>query len=94
MGTIPPDLSQMIRSRGHEYLEEFINEPGKHLKGTAMPRVGLKKEPQEQVIAYLEKIGDSSKEKRAALGPKFLGYLVIFAIFAWAWKFRIWKDIH
>jgi len=94
MGTIPPDLSQMIRSRGHEYLEEFINEPGKHLGGTAMPRVGLKQEPQEQVIAYLEKIGDSSKDKRASLGPKFLGYLVIFAIFAWLWKFKIWREVH
>jgi len=94
MGTIPPDLSQMIRSRGYEYLEEFINEPGKHLEGTAMPRVGLKKETQEQVVAYLEKIGDSSKDKRAEIGPKFLVYLAIFALFAWLWKAKIWRDIH
>ena len=94
MGTVPPDLSQMIRSRGHEYLEEFINEPSKHLEGTAMPRVGLKKETQEQVVSYLEEIGDSSKDKRAELGPKFLGYLVIFAIFAWLWKAKIWREVH
>jgi len=94
MGTIPPDLSQMIRSRGHEYLEEFINEPAKHLEGTAMPRVGLNQEAQEQVVAYLEEIGDSSKDKRAELGPKFLGYLVIFALFAWLWKAKIWRHIH
>lgn len=94
MGTIPPDLSQMIRSRGEEYLETFINEPGKHLHGTAMPRVGLNQEAQEQVIGYLEEIGDSSKDKREALGPKFLGYLVIFALFAWLWKAKIWRDIH
>jgi len=94
MGTVPPDLSQMIRSRGHEYLEEFINEPGKHLEGTAMPRVGLKKEAQEQVVSYLEEIGDSSKDKRAEYGPKFLGYLVIFALFAWLWKAKIWREVH
>jgi ubiquinol-cytochrome c reductase cytochrome c1 subunit len=94
MGTIPPDLSQMIRSRGPEYLEEFINEPAKHLHGTAMPRVGLKSETQEQVVAYLDEIGDSSAPKRAALGPKFLGYLAIFALFAWLWKAKIWRDIH
>lgn len=94
MGTIPPDLSQMIRSRGEEYLETFINEPGKHLHGTAMPRVGLTEEAQKQVVTYLEEIGDSSKAKREALGPKFLGYLVIFALFAWLWKAKIWRDIH
>ena len=94
MGKIPPDLSQMIRSRGPEYLEEFINEPGKHLHGTAMPRVGLKKETQEQVVAYLSEIGDSSAPKRAELGPKVLGYLVIFALFAWLWKAKIWREVH
>ena len=44
MGKLPPDLSQMIRSRGHHYLETFINAPQKHLEGTAMPRVGLTEE--------------------------------------------------
>jgi len=94
MGTIPPDLSQYIRSRSKEYLHEFINNPQKHLKGTAMPRVGLTEASEDQVIEYLTKVGDSKKAQREALGPKFLGYLVIFALFAWLWKFKIWRDVH
>jgi ubiquinol-cytochrome c reductase cytochrome c1 subunit len=94
MGKLPPDLSQMIRSRGDHYLETFINNPQKHLEGTAMPRVGLTHEAQEQVIAYLEKIGDSKKDQREELGPKFLIYLVIFAIFGFLWKASKWRDVH
>jgi ubiquinol-cytochrome c reductase cytochrome c1 subunit len=94
MGKLPPDLSQMIRSRGHHYLETFINDPQKHLEGTAMPRVGLNEEAQEQVVAYLEEIGDSKKAQREELGPKFLIYLVIFAIFAFLWKAKQWRDVH
>jgi ubiquinol-cytochrome c reductase cytochrome c1 subunit len=94
MGKIPPDLSMYIRSRGAEYLHTFINDPQKHLPGTAMPRVGLNKEAQEQVISYLEEVGDSKKAEREALGPKFLIYLVIFAIFAWLWKISRWREVH
>jgi ubiquinol-cytochrome c reductase cytochrome c1 subunit len=94
MGVVPPDLSQMIRSRGESWLHEFINDPQKHLEGTAMPRVGLTEEAETKVIAYMEEVGDSSKDKRAELGPKFLGYLVIFAIFAWLWKAKIWREVH
>lgn len=94
MGKLPPDLSQMIRSRGHEYLETFINNPQKHLEGTAMPSVGLTEESQAQVIAYLEEIGDSKKVQREELGPKFLIYLVIFAIFGFLWKASKWRDVH
>ncbi len=94
MGKLPPDLSQYIRSRGHEYLETFINDPQKHLAGTAMPRVGLNEASQKQVITYLEEVGDSKKAERDALGPKFLIYLVIFAIFAWLWKASRWRDVH
>jgi ubiquinol-cytochrome c reductase cytochrome c1 subunit len=94
MGKTPPDLSQYIRSRGAEWLHEFINDPQKHLEGTAMPRVGLNQAAEEQVVAYMEEVGDSSKDKRAELGPKFLGYLVIFAIFAWLWKAKIWREVH
>ena len=94
MGKLPPDLSQMIRSRGHHYLETFINAPQKHLEGTAMPRVGLNEEAQAQVIAYLEEVGDSKKDERNELGPKFLIYLVIFAIFAWLWKSSKWREVH
>ena len=94
MGKLPPDLSQMIRSRGEHYLETFINNPQKHLEGTAMPRVGLTHEAQEQVIAYLEEVGDSKKHQREELGPKFLVYLVIFAIFGFLWKASRWRDVH
>ena len=94
MGKLPPDLSQYIRSRGHEYLETFVNDPQKHLEGTAMPRVGLNEEAQAQVVAYLEEVGDSKKAQREELGPKFLIYLVIFAIFGFLWKASKWRDVH
>ncbi|RXJ88536.1 cytochrome C [Arcobacter sp. CECT 8983] len=94
MGKLPPDLSQYIRSRGEHYLHTFINDPQKHLEGTAMPRVGLTEESQDQVIAYMEEVGDSKKAEREALGPKFLIYLVIFAIFAWLWKASKWREVH
>jgi len=94
MGKIPPDLSQYIRSRGQQYLHEFVNDPQKHLEGTAMPRVGLTQEAETQVIAYMEEVGDSKKAEREALGPKFLIYLVIFAIFAFLWKASKWREVH
>ena len=94
MGKLPPDLSQYIRSRGESYLHEFVNNPQKHLEGTAMPRVGLTLEAETQVITYMEEVGDSKKAQREELGPKFLIYLVIFAIFAWLWKASKWRDVH
>ena len=94
MGKLPPDLSQYIRSRGHEYLDTFINDPQKQLEGTSMPRVGLTEESQKQVISYLEEVGDSKKVQREELGPKFLIYLVVFAIFAFLWKASKWRDVH
>jgi ubiquinol-cytochrome c reductase cytochrome c1 subunit len=94
MGKIPPDLSQYIRSRSVSYLHEFVNDPQKHLEGTAMPRVGLTKDSEEQAITYMEDIGDSKKSEREALGPKFLIYLVIFAIFGFLWKAAKWRDVH
>ena len=94
MGKYPPDLSQYIRSRGDRWLHEFINDPQKHLEGTAMPRVGLTKEAEDILVNYMTEVGDSSKVKRAELGPKFLAYLLVFAIFAWLWKAKIWRDVH
>jgi len=94
LGSNPPDLSMMIRSKGAEYLENFINNPQRELKGTAMPRVGLKKKTQEQVVAYLEKTGDSKKDKRDALGVKVIGFMIIFTLLAYLWKVKIWRDIH
>lgn len=94
MGKIPPDLSQYIKSRGAQYLHEFVNDPQKHLAGTAMPRVGLTQEAEKQVVSYMEEVGDSRKAQREELGPKFLIYLVIFAIFAWLWKASKWREVH
>ncbi len=94
MGTMPPDLSQYIRSRSKGYLHEFINDPQKHLEGTAMPRVGLTLDAENQAILYMEEVGDSKKPQRDALAGPFLGYLVIFAIFAWLWKMKIWREVH
>lgn len=94
MGKIPPDLSQYIKSRGPKYIHEFVNDPQKHLEGTAMPRVGLTLESEKQVVGYLEEVGDSKKAQREELGPKFLIYLVIFAIFAWLWKSKQWREMH
>ena len=94
MGKMPPDLSQYIKSRGDHYLHTFINDPQKLLEGTAMPRVGLTKAAEDQVVEYMTEVGDSSKEQRESLGGPFLGYLVIFAIFAWLWKAKIWREVH
>lgn len=94
MGKLPPDLSQYIRSRGESYLHTFINDPQKHLEGTAMPRVGLTADAEQQVITYMQEVGDSKKGERDALGPKFLIYLVILAVFAFLWKAKQWREVH
>jgi len=94
MGTIPPDLSMMIRSKGPEYLTTFINDPQKKLAGTSMPRVGLTKKAQDQVIAYMDKVGDSKKAEREDLGYKLIGYMVFFTLLAYAWKVKIWREVH
>lgn len=94
MGTLPPDLSVMIRSKGREYLTTFINNPQKQLAGTSMPRVGLSEKAQNQVIAYMEKVGDRKKAEREDLGYKLIGYMVLFTLLAYAWKVKIWKEVH
>jgi len=94
MGTTPPDLSMMIRSKGRDYLKTFINDPQKQLKGTSMPRVGLTAAAQEQVVSYIEVAGDRKKAEREALGPKVLGYMLIFTILAYLWKVKIWREVH
>lgn len=94
MGALPPDLSMMIRSRGEHYLHNFLNDPQKQLRGTSMPRVGLTEHTQEQVIAYMESVGDSKKEERQSTALWVLGYLAIFAVLAYLWKQSLWKDLH
>lgn len=94
MGSYPPDLSQYIKSRGRHYLEYFINDPQNMLHGTAMPRVGLTEAAQNEVIDYMEQVGDAKKAEREALGVNVLIYSVIFAIFALLWKRKIWSEVH
>lgn len=94
MGATPPDLSQYIKSRGEHYLHSFINDPQILLKGTSMPRVGLTEKAQEEVIAYMEEVGDSKKAERESLGVWVILYSIIFAILAYLWKRKIWSEVH
>ncbi|PAF46673.1 cytochrome C [Helicobacter sp. 12S02634-8] len=94
LGTKAPDLSMMIRSRGAHTLSVFINDPQKLLPGTPMPRVGLDEKAEKQVISYLEQVGDSKKAQRDALGYKIMIFFVVMAVLAYAWKRKIWKDLH
>jgi len=94
LGKLPPDLSMIIRARSKHYLETFVENPQAHLKGTAMPRVGVTKEGYEKIEKYLESVGDSKKEEREALGPWVIGYFVIFALLAYGWYRSQWKDLH
>jgi len=93
MGKLPPDLSIIARARSEHYLKTFVEDPQAVLHGTAMPRVGLTKEGFEKVYAYLESTGDPSKAKREEVGPKVLGFFVIFAILAFLWYKSQWKGL-
>ena len=94
LGSVPPDLSMYIRSRGEEYINAFLNHPQEMLPGTAMPRVGLNEKSQEQVVAYLEKVGDPSKEERESMGIYFIGYFLFLALIAYLWKRKVWSEFH
>ena len=87
LGSKAPDLSIVIRAKEREYLDTFINNPQHALAGTSMPRLGLNQEAQEKVINYLESVGDSKKQERDSLGWKITAL-------AYAWKRKIWKDVH
>jgi len=94
MGKLPPDLSMYIRSRGEHFLETFIENPQSHLKGTAMPRVGVSAESAEKVIEHMKDSGDTKRHEREAIGKNVMIYIVIFAIFAILWKKQVWRDLH
>ena len=94
MGSNPPDLSMMIRSKGDDYLHKFINDTQKMLPGTAMPRVGLNKASEDKVIAYMAKAGDAKKAERESLGINMMIYFLIFGIFGWLWKRKVWSSLH
>jgi ubiquinol-cytochrome c reductase cytochrome c1 subunit len=93
LGTTPPDLSMMIRSKGEDYLTVFLNDPQKVLIGSSMPRVGINEETEDKIVSYLETIGDSKKEERESLGIWVILYFVIFTILAYLWKRQIWKEV-
>ena len=94
LGTLPPDLSIMIRARSEHFLHTFIENPQSGLPGTAMPRTGLNKEGMEKVFAYLEETGDPSKPLREETGPKVLLFFLIFTALAFLWKKSMWKGHH
>ncbi|EAH4812800.1 cytochrome c1 [Campylobacter coli] len=94
LGSVPPDLSMMIRSRGEQYLHDFINNTQKLLPGTAMPRVGLTEDAQVKVVSYLEKVGDSKKEERESTGIYIMIFFVILSIFSIGWKRSVWSKLH
>ena len=93
LGTTPPDLSMMIRSKGEDYLTVFINDPQKVLIGSSMPRVGINEHTESQIVHYLESVGDSKKAERESLGIWVILYFVIFTILAYLWKRQIWKEV-
>ena len=93
MGKLPPDLAIISRARSEHYLKTFIEDPQAHLKGTAMPRVGITKEGFEKVYAYLESTGDPSKPMREKTGPWVLGFFLIFTILAYGWYKSQWKGL-
>ncbi|QOP46447.1 c-type cytochrome [Sulfurimonas paralvinellae] len=94
MGTLPPDLSMYIRSRGEHYIKTFVENPQNYLKGTAMPRVGVNAVAAEKVIEHLEDVGDSKRFKREEVGRNVMIFMFIFAIFAILWKKEVWRDLH
>ncbi|RUM59918.1 MAG: cytochrome c1 [Persephonella sp.] len=94
LGKVPPDLSVIYKAKGEEYLHAFINKPQAILPGTGMPRVGLDKEAQEKAIAYLEEIADPHKEQRTKVGIIVLAYLLVMVGLTYAWKRKIWKNLH
>lgn len=94
LGSVPPDLSMMIRSRGPEYLEIFINDPQKELHGTAMPRVGVNEASEAKIISYMSQVGDSKKEIRDHLGVYIIVYFLILSLFAYGWKHKVWSKLH
>ena len=94
LGTLPPDLSMYIRSRGEHYIKTFVEDPQAYLKGTAMPRVGVTAEAADKVIEHLENVGDSKRHIREEVGRNVMIYIFIFALFAILWKKEVWKDLH
>ena len=93
LGAKAPDLSMMIRSRGEENLNKFINDPQKILVNASMPRVGLTEDAQDRVIRYIDSIGDSKKNQRHLVGIITISFMIFMSIIAYLWKLKIWREI-
>ncbi|NLY03522.1 MAG: cytochrome c1, partial [Campylobacter sp.] len=93
MGMTPPDLSMYIRSRSKDYLHNFINDTQKMLVGTSMPRVGLSLEAENQIVEYMQSVGDSKKAVREKTSIYIMIYFAILAVLAGLWKRKIWRDL-
>ena len=59
-----------------------------------MPRVGLTKEATEDLMKYLDEISDPHKEQRQKVGIIVLVYMLVMVGLTYAWKKKIWKNIH
>ena len=59
-----------------------------------MPRVGLSKASEDQIVAYMQKAGDAKKAERESLGINVMIYFLIFGIFGWLWKRKVWSSLH
>jgi ubiquinol-cytochrome c reductase cytochrome c1 subunit len=94
MGKLPPDLSMYYRSRSEHYLSTFMENPQNHLKGTAMPRVGVSAESAEKVIEYLADSADTKRHEREQVGLYVMIFTIVFAVFALLWKKEVWRKLH
>jgi glutamate N-acetyltransferase/amino-acid N-acetyltransferase len=52
------------------------------------------KEATENLMAYLDKISDPHREQRKKVGIIVLAYMLVMIGLTYAWKKKIWKNIH
>lgn len=89
-----PENSMKDSWQSNEDYTNMAKDMGVMPQGKAMPRVGLTKEAETQVINYLETIGDSKKAQRDSLGLWIVGFFVLLSALAYMWKSKIWRDLH
>ncbi|WP_456400697.1 c-type cytochrome [Persephonella sp.] len=94
LGKVPPDFSIIHRAKGGEYIVAFVNKPQALLSGTSMPRLGLNQESSEKLEKYLAEIADPNVEARTKIGLGVLIYMLVMIGLTYAWKKKMWKNIH
>lgn len=94
LGKLPPDLSMYYKSRGGHFLETFVEDPQTYLAGTAMPRVGVTAEAAEKIVEHLADSADTKRAERESTAKYVMIYLIFFALFAYLWKRKVWKELH